>query len=92
MSSIEYIQRFIEGNEKEIKQHEDEKMNNDSNFYTNPTITAETYEQSVEIEKELLKHGFRFLKVEGKRMTYHRSTLRTVSRIDVYMKFWPAAK
>ena len=56
--------------------------------YMIPTIIAETYEQSVEIEKELLAQGFRFLKVEGRRMMYSRSTLKDIGRVYVLMKFW----
>lgn len=56
--------------------------------YMIPTITAETYEQSVKIEKELLDQGFRLLKIEGRRMMYSRNTLKGISRTDVFMKFW----
>lgn len=56
--------------------------------YTIPTITAETYEQSVQIEKSLLAQGFQLLKIEGRRMMYSRSTRKDISRVDVLMKFW----
>ena len=52
------------------------------------TIVAKTFEQSVEIERELINQGFHFLKTEGKRVMYYRNTLRDICRADIYMAFW----
>lgn len=52
------------------------------------TITANTHDQFLEIEKELLAQGFSLITIEGKRMMYDKWQRGQQSRTDIFMKFW----
>ena len=55
------------------------------------TLTAETHEQFLALEHDLLQQGFSLFLIEGRRMKFDRWEGARQHRADIFMKFWEVA-
>jgi hypothetical protein len=58
------------------------------NPVTFTTLPAETHEQFLALQQDLLRQGFSLFLIEGRRMKYDRWEGIQQHRVDIFMKFW----